>query len=90
MAASEIRGRLYNRLKKSPAESGSMKGSVPQNEGRSHTAERLAEQHGVSRATIERDGQFAEAVETLKPYACSNQPAPVAWPSARSVTPFPP
>jgi hypothetical protein len=30
------------------------------------TAERLAKQHGVSRATIERDGRFAEAVEVVK------------------------
>jgi hypothetical protein len=45
-----------------------MKGSVRQNDGSSETAERLATQHGVSPRTIERDGQFAEAVEELKPF----------------------
>jgi predicted DNA-binding transcriptional regulator YafY len=30
--------------------------SLPQNEGTAQTAERLAEQYKVSRATIERDG----------------------------------
>ena len=32
------------------------------------TAERLAQQHGVSKATIERDGKFAEAVEAWAAY----------------------
>jgi ParB family chromosome partitioning protein len=68
LAASEIRGRLYNRLKRSPAQAGAMKGSVRQNDGSSETAERLATQHGVSSRTIERDGQFADAVEELKPF----------------------
>lgn len=58
-----LRGRRYNRLKKSHG------GQIPnsrivQNE-LSSTAEVLAEQHGVSEATIKRDGQFAEAVEVL-------------------------
>jgi hypothetical protein len=30
------------------------------------TRERLADAYGVSRDTIERDGQFAEAVDTLE------------------------
>lgn len=34
----------------------------------SSTAEALAEQYGVSAPTIKRDGQFAQAVETLKPH----------------------
>ena len=38
--------------------------SVRQSEGR-FTAEKLAEQHGVSRATVERAGQFAAAVDKL-------------------------
>jgi len=42
------------------------RGVIPQNEGQPTTAERLAKQHGVSRATIERDGQFAAAVEKVK------------------------
>jgi hypothetical protein len=75
-----LRGRLYNRAKKAQNDGGkgTPKGTVPQNEdrflitevevpGRMTTAERLAQQHGVGRATIERDGQFAEAVEELKP-----------------------
>jgi hypothetical protein len=32
------------------------------------TADRLAAQHGVSAPTIKRDGQFAAAVETLRPH----------------------
>jgi len=36
-----------------------------QNEGRLTTSEKLAGTYGVSRATIERDGQFAQAVDTL-------------------------
>lgn len=31
------------------------------------TAESLAAQHGVSATTIKRDGQFAAAVDALKP-----------------------
>jgi hypothetical protein len=75
-AASLLRGRLYNRAKKAQNDGGkgTPKGTVPQTEerflitevevpGRMTTAERLAQQHGVGRATIERDGQFAEAVE---------------------------
>src|SRR5687767_11871608 len=39
-----------------------------QNEQRIDTAERIGEKHGVSRATVVRDGQFAAAVESLKPH----------------------
>src|SRR5687768_9761458 len=60
--ASLLRGRRYNRVKK--AHGGNRKSS-PQNKGLK-TAETLAAQHGVSRATIERDGQYARAVEKVK------------------------
>ncbi len=56
-----LRGRRYNRLKKSH---GGEREASPQNDDLK-TSERLAKQHGVSKATIERDGQFAEAVEVL-------------------------
>lgn len=54
-----LRGRRYNRTKKTH---GGQRESSPQNDDLK-TAERLAQQHGVSKATIERDGKFAEAVE---------------------------
>lgn len=61
--AALLRGRRYNRLKRKqgrPSKS-------PQNEDfKGKTAAQLAREHGVSRQTIERDGQLAEAVETLK------------------------
>jgi ParB family chromosome partitioning protein len=62
-----LRGRRYNRTKKSVGEhkgNQHTKMENHQNDG-IPTAERLAQQHGVSKATIERDGQFAEAVEVL-------------------------
>ena len=53
-------GRRYNRIKKNPGRPD----KLPQNEGvKGETAERLAEEHGVSRATVERAGKFAEEVE---------------------------
>lgn len=58
-----LRGRRYNRTKKTHG--GQIPGTIPQNEESIPTAERLAKQHGVSKATIERDGKFAEAVEVL-------------------------
>lgn len=63
--ASLIRGRRYNRQKRQGERNDLTSTQI---EGKSPTAERLAEQHGVSRATIERDGTFARAVETLKPH----------------------
>jgi phage N-6-adenine-methyltransferase len=58
-----LRGRRYNRLKKAAHRPE----KVPQSEGvfSGETAERLADEYGVSRATIERDGQFAAAVDKL-------------------------
>ncbi|MCX7048585.1 MAG: hypothetical protein NTX50_24250 [Candidatus Sumerlaeota bacterium] len=69
---SKIRGRIYNRTKKKEgAQPGNANRSkqLAQNEPRLNTAETLAKEYGVSVATIKRDGQFASAVEALKPVA---------------------
>lgn len=58
-----LRGRIFNRSKQ--AHGGQEKGSKPQNEASTKTASDLAPKLGVSRSTLERDGQFAEAVEKL-------------------------
>ena len=55
-------GRRYNRAKK--AHGGDRKSS-PQSEDLK-TSEAIAVQHGVSRATVERAGQFADAVDKLQ------------------------
>jgi hypothetical protein len=51
----------YNLEKKAE---GRLSGKLPENQG--ETAERLADEYQVSRDTIEKDGQFAEAVDTLE------------------------
>lgn len=62
-----LRGRRYNRTKKAQGGTGANRFvQSHQNEDSVKTAERLAQQHGVSKATIERDGKFAEAVEALE------------------------
>ena len=53
-------GRRYNRTKGSH---GGDRKSSHQNEGLKKTAETLSEEHGVSKATVERAGKFAEEVE---------------------------
>lgn len=58
-------GRRYNRMKKANGVRGPEK--LDQNDPAS-TADRLARQHGVSPATVKRAGQFAEAVEKIKPF----------------------
>lgn len=58
-----LRGRRYNRMKK--AQGGDHK-SKDQNDTLINSAETLSQQHGVSSATIKRDGQFASDVELLK------------------------
>ena len=65
-----LRGRLYNRAKKTKAEAGAIGGlSKGQNDTcLPSTAESLGIEHGVSLATIKRDGQLADAVEKVKPY----------------------
>ena len=62
-----LRGRRYNRRKKprNDGGAGTPKATVGQIEPRLGTASRLAMEHGVSPATVKRDGQFAEAVEKL-------------------------
>lgn len=61
--ASLLRGRRYNRAKRQGART-DLAPSDKMSEGR--TAELLAQQHGVTSRTIERDGQFASAVEKAK------------------------
>jgi DNA modification methylase len=56
-------GRRYNRAKKTH---GGDRRSTAQSEQLEETAEQLAEEHGVSRATVVRAGEFAEAVEEVK------------------------
>jgi len=55
-----LRGRRYNRAKRQGARTDLTSG---QNDQKSTTADRLAKEHGVSPATIRRDGKFAEEVE---------------------------
>lgn len=58
------RGKRYEAEKKLPNDGG--KGtprSVPQNDGRLSTSEKLAEKDGVSKATVERDAAFARGVD---------------------------
>ncbi len=68
-AASLLRGRRYNRTKKTAHDGGKGKSrSGDQNDTHlPSTAASIADQHGVSEPTIKRDGQFAAAVEKLKP-----------------------
>ena len=73
---SVVRGRVYNRKKKTASESGALKGkSSGQNVHSSEkskpdtTATEIAHEFGVDERTIRRDGEFAEAIETLKPIA---------------------
>jgi len=60
-----LRGRRYNRTKKTPQQAGALKGKASDILSEAQTAESLAAEHGVSSRTIERDGEFAEAVEAL-------------------------
>ena len=66
-----LRGRRYNRTKKTAAEAGAIGGaSSGQDVHRSpKTAETLAAQHGVTERTIRRDGKRAEFVEQLEKVA---------------------
>jgi phage N-6-adenine-methyltransferase len=66
--ASLLRGRRYNRAKKPQGGTGANQYQQTGQNVQSATAERLAQQHGVTERTIRRDGDFAEAVETLKPH----------------------
>jgi hypothetical protein len=67
-ALSYLRGRRYLQQKKPRGGIGAnqyRKMQIPQNEGTAQTAERLASELKVSRATIERDAKFALAVDAL-------------------------
>lgn len=61
--AALIRGRLYEARK---ASHGGDRKSKSQNDTLKDTAEAVAEEHGVSRATVHRDAEFAVAVDALK------------------------
>lgn len=68
-----LMGLRYNLEKKevpNPEGAGGKSGKIVnrQNVGQQTTAESLAEEYGVSDRTVERAGQFAEAVEELKPH----------------------
>jgi len=68
-AMSLLRGRRYNRTKNANGvrlDSGQLRQTVAAAPKR--TSASLGEEHGVSHRTIERDGRFADAVETLKPH----------------------
>jgi hypothetical protein len=60
-AKSELRGKRYQLEKKVE---GRPAGKLSEHQG--ETARRLADQYQVSRDTIEQDGAFAEAVDTLE------------------------
>jgi hypothetical protein len=59
--ASYLRGLQFRSKKKAK---GRPSKKLPQSEG--ETAEVLASRHGVSRATIERDAEFSEAVDEIE------------------------
>ena len=63
-----IRGRIYNRTKKTV-------GRPEGNEDKMSilpTATKLATDYGVDERTIRRDGQFARAVDVVKEACCSD------------------
>ena len=61
-----LRGQRYNRTKQ--AHGGQIPGTRMAQNDTSSTAEVLASQFGVSAPTIKRDGQFAQAVDTLEDF----------------------
>ena len=65
---SVIRGRRYNRIKKTKAEAGSIGGSSRAGDkvASAKTAAVIAKQHGVSARTVIRDGKRAEALDKLE------------------------
>lgn len=60
-----LRGRRYNRTKLTPEQSGALQGEGSDKMSDPRSAASLAAEHGVNEKTIRRDGEFAEAVETL-------------------------
>ena len=63
--ASLLRGRIYNRVKKSEG-TNQHTNRGRQSGGPSKTSDTFAIQYGVGSRTIERDGQFARAVDVVK------------------------
>lgn len=63
-----LRGRRYNRTKKTKAEAGAIGGSskAVATSSTAKTAETLAKAHGVSERTIRSDGKRADAIDKLK------------------------
>jgi hypothetical protein len=62
-------GRRYNRAKKQGARTDLTSRHI---DGKSHqTAEKIAREHGVGTRTVERAGQFADAIEKVKAIAPS-------------------
>lgn len=61
-----LRGRIYNRSKKARGGTGAnqYKEQNGQNVQAAPTHETLGERFGVSGKTVQRDGKFAESVET--------------------------
>ena len=62
------RGRIYNRRKKRQGSNNQYvqsKSEKPQNDGFHSTSQLVARELGVSRPTIERDGRYANSVETI-------------------------
>ena len=56
-----LRGRRYNRVKKIQGGTGANQYvQIGQNDTSANTADRLAKEHGVSSATIKRDGKRGE------------------------------
>ncbi len=66
-AASLMRGRLYNMQKRDWG--GDRKSKCQSDTLNGDAADRLSAELGVSAPTIKRDGAFAQAVDTLAPYA---------------------
>ena len=80
-------GRRYNRLKKGDGERGPKK--LDQNEPAS-TAAKLAQEHGVSEATVKRAGKFAEEVDAdpaLKAAVAEGVPVAQVRPKSTPETP---
>jgi len=62
---SYLRGLQYQREKKKTTDTLKQNTPLHQNEGSGETAQRLAEQHHVSKATIERDAEYTKAVDVI-------------------------
>jgi len=65
-----LRGRIYNRSKKTMAEAGATRrDSNGQNVQSSPTHETLGDRFGVSGKTVQRDGKFVSDIESLEQYS---------------------